>query len=244
MYSDYIGNSQRSSLSPTGGVKSTSLVTENHYKNGYVNNKNYIMINEDNSDTKYTINNDTNNHDTAICTSEHSSAPVVVFPVLMIMCHTTLPQVVHVSVFVMATTGAASVLAGSSPPFLASCATLRISTRAPLWTRLPAPCSPRSNESPARLPPVVASEEWALGSATDVGKPVRPGPSEWVTSSWALLVLLPAVKTWLWLMPKPLPRLASQSISPLLTSRLASRSAFARFPQAPFCTSPPVVAYA
>ena len=28
-YSDYIGNSQRSSLSPTGGVKSTSPVTEN-----------------------------------------------------------------------------------------------------------------------------------------------------------------------------------------------------------------------
>ena len=37
IYSDYIGNSQRSSLSPTGGVKSTSPVTENHYKNGYVN---------------------------------------------------------------------------------------------------------------------------------------------------------------------------------------------------------------
>ena len=34
----------------------------------------------------------------AICTSEHSSAPLVVFPVLMIMCHTTLAQVVHVSV--------------------------------------------------------------------------------------------------------------------------------------------------
>ena len=45
------------------GVKSTSPVTENHYKNGYVNNKNFIMTNEDNSDTKYTINNDTNNHD-------------------------------------------------------------------------------------------------------------------------------------------------------------------------------------
>ena len=30
IYSDYIGNSQRSSLSPTGGVKSTSPVTENH----------------------------------------------------------------------------------------------------------------------------------------------------------------------------------------------------------------------
>ena len=31
-YRDYIGNSQRSSLSPTGCVKSTSPVTENHNK--------------------------------------------------------------------------------------------------------------------------------------------------------------------------------------------------------------------
>ena len=62
-YSDHFGNSQRSSLSPTGGVKSTSPVTENHYKNGYVNYKNFIMTNEDNNrDTMYTINNDTNNH--------------------------------------------------------------------------------------------------------------------------------------------------------------------------------------
>ena len=46
-------------------VKGTSPDTENHYKNGYVNNKNFIMTNVDiNSDTKYTINNDTNNHDT------------------------------------------------------------------------------------------------------------------------------------------------------------------------------------
>ena len=47
-------------------VKSTSPVTENHYKNGYVNYniyKNFIMTNEDNnSDTKYTNKNDTNNH--------------------------------------------------------------------------------------------------------------------------------------------------------------------------------------
>ena len=62
IYSDYIGNSQRSSLSSTGGVKSTSPVTENHNKNGYVNYKNFIMTNEDNHDTKHTINNDTNNH--------------------------------------------------------------------------------------------------------------------------------------------------------------------------------------
>ena len=49
-----------------GGVKSTSPVTENHYKNGYVNYnicKNFIMTNVDiNNDTKYTIDNDTNNH--------------------------------------------------------------------------------------------------------------------------------------------------------------------------------------
>ena len=46
-----------------GGVKSTSPVTENHYKNGYVNYKNFNMTNEDNNhDTKYTNKNDTNNH--------------------------------------------------------------------------------------------------------------------------------------------------------------------------------------
>ena len=32
-YSDHFGNSQRSSLSPTGDVKSTSPVTENGYEN-------------------------------------------------------------------------------------------------------------------------------------------------------------------------------------------------------------------
>ena len=37
IYSDHFGNSQRSSLSPTVCVKSTSPVTENHNKNGYVN---------------------------------------------------------------------------------------------------------------------------------------------------------------------------------------------------------------
>ena len=64
IYSDYIGNSQRSSLSPTGSVKSTSPVTENHNKNGYENyihNTNFIMTNEDNNhDTNYTNKNDTN----------------------------------------------------------------------------------------------------------------------------------------------------------------------------------------
>ena len=33
-----------------------------------------------------------------ICTSEHSSAPLVVFHVSLMMCHTTLAQVVHESV--------------------------------------------------------------------------------------------------------------------------------------------------
>ena len=47
---------------------------------------------------------------------------------------------------VMATTGAASALAEVSPPSLVSCAMSRTSTRAPLWTRPPAPCSRRSNE--------------------------------------------------------------------------------------------------
>ena len=51
-------------LSPTAGVKSTSPVTENHNKNGYVIYKNFIMTNKDNNhDTKYTNTNDTNKHD-------------------------------------------------------------------------------------------------------------------------------------------------------------------------------------
>ena len=62
---------------------------------------------------------------------------------------------------VMATTGAASVPAEASPPSLVSCVMSRTSTRAPQWTSPLAPCSRRSNESLARLPPAVASEEWA-----------------------------------------------------------------------------------
>ena len=50
------------------GVKSTSPVTENHYRNGYGEfyniYKNFIKTNEDNNhDTKYTIQNDPNDHD-------------------------------------------------------------------------------------------------------------------------------------------------------------------------------------
>ena len=86
---------------------------------------------------------------------------------------------------VTATTGAANVLAEALPPFLASCDTLRISTRVPLWTRPLAPCLQRSNGSPARLPLVVASEEVELGSAIVVVRPVRLGPLEWETSLWA-----------------------------------------------------------
>ena len=66
-YSDHFGNSQRSSLSPTGGVKSTSPVTEKHYKNGYENctySMNNITSNEDNNhDTNYNKHTDAN-HDT------------------------------------------------------------------------------------------------------------------------------------------------------------------------------------
>ena len=57
IYRDYIGNSQRSLLSPTGGVKSTSPATENHDKNGYAkvyDDNNIFMSNVDNSDTTYT----------------------------------------------------------------------------------------------------------------------------------------------------------------------------------------------
>ena len=86
-----------------------------------------------------------------------------------------------------ASIGAANVLAEALPPFLASCDTLRTSTRVPLWTRPLAPCLQRSNGSPARLPLVVASEEVELGSAIVVVRPVRLGLLEWETSLWAPL---------------------------------------------------------
>ena len=59
IYRDYTGNSQRSLLSPTGGVKRTSPDTENHDKNGYAklyDDNNIFMTNvdNDNSDTTYT----------------------------------------------------------------------------------------------------------------------------------------------------------------------------------------------
>ena len=57
IYSDYIGNSQRSSLSPTDGVKSTSPDTENHDKNGYAklyDDKNIFITKVDQRDTTYT----------------------------------------------------------------------------------------------------------------------------------------------------------------------------------------------
>ena len=52
------GPRSRTSVS---AVKSTSLDTENHDKNGYVTYKNFIMTDVDNNhDTKYTNKNDTN----------------------------------------------------------------------------------------------------------------------------------------------------------------------------------------
>ena len=59
IYRDYIGNSQRSLLSPTGGVKSTSPDTANHEQNGYAkvyddNNLIKTNVDNDNSDTTYT----------------------------------------------------------------------------------------------------------------------------------------------------------------------------------------------
>ena len=84
-------------------VKSTSPVTENHGKNSYVNYTTFtrtlscpmrtaIMTPSTPTRMKRTITT------RAICTSEHSSAPLVVFHVSLMMCHTTLAQVVHVSV--------------------------------------------------------------------------------------------------------------------------------------------------
>ena len=64
-YSDHFGNSQRSSLSPTVSVKSTSPVTENNYKNGYENCI-YSMNNINMSD-------EDNNHDTN-CINKHKYA--------------------------------------------------------------------------------------------------------------------------------------------------------------------------
>ena len=61
------GKDSSSVTSPhTINVESTSPVTENHDKKGYVklyNDKNFIMTNVDNNcDTKYINKNDTNNH--------------------------------------------------------------------------------------------------------------------------------------------------------------------------------------
>ena len=84
-------------------VKSTSPVPENHNKNGSVN---YTIITRTSSrpmrTTIMTPSTPTRMTRTiamrAICTSEHSSALLVVFHVSLMMCHTTLAQVVHVSV--------------------------------------------------------------------------------------------------------------------------------------------------
>ena len=62
-YSDDFGNSQRSSLSPTGGVKSTFSTTENGYENCIYSMNNIHMSNEDNKhDTNYINKNDTNTY--------------------------------------------------------------------------------------------------------------------------------------------------------------------------------------
>ena len=68
-YSDHFGNSQRSSLSPMEGVKSTSPVTENYNKKGYENciysMNNINTSNEDNNHDTNNINKHADaNHDT------------------------------------------------------------------------------------------------------------------------------------------------------------------------------------
>ena len=52
-YSDHFGNSQRSSLSPTGGVKSTSPLQKNGYENCIYSMNNIHMSDEDKHDTNY-----------------------------------------------------------------------------------------------------------------------------------------------------------------------------------------------
>ena len=59
IYRDYIGNSQRSLLSPTGGVKRIPPDTAIHEQNGYAkllddNNILKTIVDNDNSDTTYT----------------------------------------------------------------------------------------------------------------------------------------------------------------------------------------------
>ena len=68
-YSDHFGNSQRSSLSPTGSVKSTSplqkMATKNGYENCIYSMNNIHMSNEDNKhDTNYINKHNDANHDT------------------------------------------------------------------------------------------------------------------------------------------------------------------------------------
>ena len=64
-YSDHFGNSQRSSPSPTGGVKSTSPTTEKWLRKLYENSTNINMLDEDNNhDTNYINKHKYTNHDT------------------------------------------------------------------------------------------------------------------------------------------------------------------------------------
>ena len=68
IYSDYIGNSQRSLLSPTGGVKNTSPTTENWLRKLYEYSMNNYKSNEDNHQINYSMNTDTRNmHITWAC---------------------------------------------------------------------------------------------------------------------------------------------------------------------------------
>ena len=59
-YSDHFGSSQRSSLSPTGGVKSIPPTTENWLRKLYEYSTNINTSDEDKHDTNYINNNDTN----------------------------------------------------------------------------------------------------------------------------------------------------------------------------------------
>ena len=91
-YSDHFGNSQRSSLSPTGGVKSTSPITENGYENCIYSMNNIHMSDEDNKhDTNYINKQKYTNHDTRKLhlLAQHVERAVFVVHLLM-SCHTHL----------------------------------------------------------------------------------------------------------------------------------------------------------
>ena len=86
------------------------------------------------------------------------------------------------------------------------------SGRAPL-----APCSRRSKRVTCTAPACGGLRRMGARICNRCGRrPVRPGPPEWATSSWALLVLPPVARMWPWLTLEPPPRPALTVDLPLV----------------------------